>query len=255
MPAMSGMSGPAADVTTAAGGAPRDDVLVWTMEVEALPKKAVTRWRTWLDAEERAQADRFLRPGEGVTYVAAHALARRLLAEVGGGGPADWVFTRDARGKPALHPSFPSSLQFNLSHTRGLVAAACSADAVGIDVEAVDRRPPNPRVAERFFSPEEVSQLRDRTGEDTTEAFFRLWTLKESFVKATGEGMRRSLSSFAFELDPVTISFSPETDDDPADWQFFEARPTARHFLAVSLRRRSRRPARFVWRAVAPDGV
>lgn len=232
------------------------EVLVWSMEVGSPSEEDITRWRRMLDPDEIAQADRHQIRSGRVTYIAAHALTRALLSHVGPVAPAEWRFTIGDRGKPELHSSLGSNLRFNLSHTFGLVAAAvCVEHDLGIDIEAGDRGTHGLRVAERFFSAPEVALVRDRAGEERKEAFFRIWTLKESYIKATGEGFRRSLQSFSFTLDPLTITFTPEPSDDPGGWQFFEARPTARHFLAVTLRRPAHESATFRWRALAPEDV
>ncbi len=224
------------------------------MEVGSPSDEVVARWRRMLGPDETAQADRRRIPAARASYIAAHALTRALLSHAGSVAPSAWRFAMGELGKPEIDPSHRSNLRFSLSHTFGLAAAAvCLDHDVGIDVEDGDRRSPELRLAERFFSPAEVAIVRDSAGEARREAFFRVWTLKESYIKATGEGFRRSLRSFSFTLDPVTVALTPERADDPADWQFFEDRPSPHHFLAVSLHRPAHEPTKFVCRAVSPD--
>lgn len=85
-------------------------------------------------------------------------------------------------GKPMVE-----GLEFNLSHSGNLVICAVSDQPVGCDVELLRKAPA--RVAERYFSRDEQEYLSRFCGEDYDKEFFRLWTMKESYVKMTGEGI------------------------------------------------------------------
>lgn len=217
-------------------------------------------WRTMLDAEELARADRFRFAVDRDTFIAAHALTRAMLGEATG-VPADALrYVPGPFGKPALAPgNGVEGLHFNISHTRGLVACALARTEVGIDVEASDRTAPLD-VARHAFAPEEVARLDAVPATHRVETFLRLWTLKEAFIKATGEGLARPLHAFSFTLDPVRIAFHPERDeerrqDDPDSWQFGEWRPAPNGMLAMAVRPGRTTRLRLDARAVAPDDV
>jgi 4'-phosphopantetheinyl transferase len=220
-------------------GVKSGEVRVWWMKLDAPPAGVVARWRSCLDASEQAQAVRFHFREDRETYIAAHWLIRTALASVGGLPPADWRFVAEKLGKPRIDPSIgPPELKFNLAHSRGFVACAITlGNEIGIDVESLDRGQSGLDVAAHFFSPVEVAILRGTTPERQHEAFLRFWTLKEAFIKATGEGLSRPLDSFSFALDPVSISFRQDQTDDPTGWQFIECRPTAQHLLALAIER------------------
>lgn len=112
-------------------------------------------------------------------------------------------------GKPCLkdHPD----KHFNLSHSGTLVMAAFSDHEIGCDVEKV--KPGRLKVARRFFTESEQAYLDDPalSDKERDQLFARLWTLKESVLKATGEGVRMPLNSFSFTLsDPVQVSLGRE---------------------------------------------
>lgn len=107
-------------------------------------------------------------------------------------------------GKPYLEGV--SNLSFNLSHTGDYVAVAFAEDEIGIDIER--KRSANMSVACRFFTEEENVYLQEvcamhGEGEILDKAFVRLWTRKESYIKAVGEGMHLPLSDFCVLSDCV----------------------------------------------------
>jgi 4'-phosphopantetheinyl transferase len=135
-------------------------------------------------------------------------------------------------------------LRFSLSHTRSLVACAVATqDDVGLDVEEVERRLASSSLAERYFAPSEAASLAALPPGERDVAFLRFWTLKEAFVKATGDGLGLGLDSFAFTLDPPLLAFAPESTGEPSSWRFLQLRPTPKHLLALALRWRPPGPA------------
>src|SRR5437763_14175315 len=137
-------------------------VQVWTLPVDGLDETAVAPWLAMLDADERERAGRFVFARHRVLFVAAHALMRAALAEIGGAPPAAWRFVADAHGKPsAWLGDRPAPLSFNLSHTEGMAGIAAVAEpgrALGFDLERLARNA-DLAVADRFFCPQEVAWL------------------------------------------------------------------------------------------------
>lgn len=99
------------------------------------------------------------------------------------------------KGKP-YYKELPQ-FYFNLSHSGHYAAAVFGDTPVGIDIE--EKKPDKMRlsIAKRFFHEREYTLLKNTEDKkEQTELFYRIWTLKESFVKAAGEGMSISFSSF-----------------------------------------------------------
>lgn len=93
------------------------------------------------------------------------------------------------RGKPYFECGSPC---FSLSHSGKYALCAVSETEIGADIEAPRKN--SAALAERFFTEKEAEAVR-RT-EDPDEEFCRLWVLKESYIKATGEGFACPLNSF-----------------------------------------------------------
>jgi 4'-phosphopantetheinyl transferase len=235
-----------------------NEIHVWLMEVDAPPPALLAAWRQCLDADELARADRFYFERDRIIYTAAHWLLRSALAETGGLPASGWRFVAGPHGKPRIDPARGHhGLSFNLSHTKGLVACAITTGAeIGIDVERMEPRRSGFDVAEHSFSSAEVDLLRGMPPAQQMRTFFRLWTLKETLIKTTGEGLQRALDSFSFALDPVAVTFQPGGPDAAAHWTFWELEPTAHHAMALAIRQDASRPMRLVTTAlrIGSDG-
>ena len=128
---------------------------------------------------------------------------------------------RDARilesslGKPYL-PDAPE-IHFSLSHAGIWAMCAVGNAPLGCDVERLGRG--SERLAARFFHPEEQAYLTS-FGKDTESAwqraFTRIWTRKESLLKAAGTGLSVPMNSFSVLADPPGMRFEepPETLQD-----------------------------------------
>jgi 4'-phosphopantetheinyl transferase len=188
-----------------------------------------------LDASEQARADRFHLATDRDSYVLAHALLRAMLSCMAGIAAADLRFRTAKNGKPALDAAQSQpDLHFSLSHTRGLAACAVGRPyALGIDAEAW-RVPAPIELAARYFAPTEAQLVAEQEPTERPSTFYRLWTLKEAYLKAIGQGLAAPLDSFAFSLDPVTITVA--APDHMAAWYFAEFRPGPAHSLALAVR-------------------
>lgn len=119
-------------------------------------------------------------------------------------------------GKPYIENC---KVKFNLSHSGTKVMCAVSKDDIGCDVEKV--KDIDDKIAKRFFHNEEYDYILSQKGEEKQkDAFFRLWTLKESFLKITGLGMELPLCDFCIIINDKDISIRQNLDKN--DYRFFE---------------------------------
>jgi 4'-phosphopantetheinyl transferase len=180
-----------------------------------------------------------------------------VLAEAAGLAPAYWRFVSGPFEKPRIDPATcQPDLRFNISHTRGLAAVAvCLEHEIGVDVEAASRMLSWHEIARLNFAPREIQLLEQMPSEERFRTFLRLWTLKESYIKATGLGLGCRLNSFAFTLDPVQITTDEPGAEIADTWQFFELDPTPNHLLAGAIQQGAGAPLTIQARALAPQDV
>ncbi len=135
----------------------------------------------------------FARCNDSQRSLLGELLARHLLTKTTGLVLPEYPFTIGEKGKPV--PDGHKGIHFNISHSGLWVAVALSPASVGVDVERMRKVPEG--VAHRFFSETENKMLQNAANDyEKAEIFFTLWTLKESFIKALGKGLTKSLSSF-----------------------------------------------------------
>lgn len=118
---------------------------------------------------------------------------------------------------------------FNISHSGNWVAVAFSDGEVGVDVEKIkgDRR----KIARRFFTPSEIEDMTSLKEEEQQLYFYQLWTLKESYMKAIGNGISMSLDSFAFTKENNRFKLDFSKND--SEWFFFSTNISKDYFLSI----------------------
>jgi len=206
-----------------------------------LPEEEWERLGEFLSPEELARAGRFQFPGGRRRFVAARGQLRAALGRCLGIPPAAVAITTEDRGKPVLAPeSAPSELHFNLSHSGDAALLAITrAGPVGADLEQVRPLAEMDGLVTRFFSAGEQSAFARLAAAEKPPAFFRLWTRKEAWLKATGVGITRG-------LDQVEVTFQPDAParllglpvgaGDPRDWTLNEPCAPEGFLAAVAVR-------------------
>ena len=197
----------------AAGGSFRDTMPVARIEPPALADRdvhvwfahfgpgdpAATEFDALLDAGERSRADRFVFAHHRERFVRAHGVLRRVLAAYTGQHPAELSFIAGHYGKPALAGS--RGVAFSLSHSGdGVAIAVTVGHEIGVDIEIPRVMSDRDDLVRRYFSASEIAAYDSIESARRDEAFFRLWTRKEAFVKGIGLGLSRPLDSFTVGL-------------------------------------------------------
>lgn len=136
-----------------------------------------------LSLEERIRAQAIVSPARREQFLAGRWLVKRMLAEAQGGSPEDWRISADGHGKPGV---VGHDLQLSIAHSGPFVACCIADQAVGIDVERLDRVRPITDMAALVCSADEQSALHALHGDAVGERFFQLWTCKEARLKQWG---------------------------------------------------------------------
>lgn len=184
---------------------------LWKEEIYQMYYSQVPRERQKKADRLRFQCDRALSIGAGILY-------EKMKAYYG----------------------LPEDVLYNLSHSG--VYALCSVAEVqdevtrlGCDVERCKET--RLSVAKRFFCPEEYGELLNFEGEKQREMFYRYWVWKESFMKATRQGMKMGMDTFSFTLNEenkVILKKCPKEYTDLYYWKEYQVEnKTEQYQIAV----------------------
>lgn len=161
-----------------------------------------------LSASETERLHRLLRSDSRRRHLGARVLARWALGRYVADSPASVRFAVGQYGRPLLLNG--GDLDFNLTHTDGLIACAVtSGAAIGVDVEVFPARPGATRLLSCVLTEHERSQLAGTDHVSIREALAEHWVLKEAYTKALGLGLHHPFDSF----DIRNISTDPQIHD------------------------------------------
>ncbi|WP_242222227.1 4'-phosphopantetheinyl transferase superfamily protein [Bacillus cereus group sp. BfR-BA-01380] len=153
-----------------------------------------------LPVKEQERIKRYQRWEDRQNTFLATKMVRRLLSEYLDKPIDSLQIFRDELGRPKLIGQNNWLGDFNVSHSgEWVICAMVGEGRVGIDIEKI--RPIDFDVAKYCFTMEELDVLFNLNPEKQLSLFYELWTLKESFVKAIGQGLSYSLNSFGFDME------------------------------------------------------
>jgi len=207
----------------------QDDVHVWRIDLDQAEAQLQHLTET-LSSDELSRAKRFYKEQHRHRFIAGRGILRIILGRYLGIEPQQLQFCYQSLGKPVLADTFlDSRLWFNLTHSQGLALCAVSRDRlVGVDLEYIRPISDVLNLANRYFSSGEYAVMRSLPPHQMQEVFFRYWTCKEAYLKATGAGIA--------QLEQIEVLLNPT---EPAklkidqQWSLFELVPVKDSVAAV----------------------
>jgi len=229
-----------------------DEIHIWRVSLDC-DEQTVRGFRKLLDREEQARADQFVFGRDRDQFIVTRGALRHLLGQYAKCPPTNLKFGYGSKGKPSLmaSPRHPS-IQFSVSHSHALALLAFAARLqLGIDVESIRPDFATAEIAERYFSPEEIAELRALPSSLQPEGFFLCWTRKEAYLKATGEGLHVALQSFSVSLTPGNPARLNSRDS--SVWRLVSLEPAPRYVGALVVEERGGNVRLFDFREATPE--
>lgn len=192
---------------------------LWYLDLTKCDQMSLQTYSEFLPIDELERAQQYRK--SQTQFLFTRLFLRKVIAHYTGWPTQEITIARTAHGKPFLLNA-PTPLYFNLSHTsNSAILAVTTYGEVGVDIEAIRQRD-FLKIAERYFHADESQQLQSCNSTERATLFFKLWTLKEAFFKATGSGISTGLNKVHFNLsgDIITPSIDPSLNRFAEDWQF-----------------------------------
>lgn len=134
----------------------------------------------------------------------------------------DWIFAHNSYGKPFIEsPKLPTPLYFNLSHSVDAIAIAISRDSeIGVDVERVRnldetevKSTSHLNISRSFFTENEYRNIVSLNYDEGFLLFWKLWTLKEAYMKYRGMGLSLGLKCIDIDFSANSILLNNCNDE------------------------------------------
>lgn len=200
------------------------DVHIWCADLN-IPDDLLQQLFRLLNHAEKERAARYIRTVDRSHFIAARSILRDILSRYCHCAAENIQFNYNAKGKPFLNFELMKfNIHFNLSHSHGVALYAIShCENIGIDIEYNQRQIHPLEIAQRFFSKEEIALLSHLPKSEQLTNFYKIWTRKEAYVKAIGEGISNTLDQFSVDL----INFkskikSSTTNGKLSDWYIYD---------------------------------
>jgi 4'-phosphopantetheinyl transferase len=161
--------------------------------------------------EEKERICKFRRFEDSQRSLLGSVLSRFAISKRTGLNFNCILYEKNKYGKPFLANT--NAAHFNISHSGNWVVCVVDDEPVGIDVEII--RLIDINIAERFFSKDEHNMLLNETDEERQNIFYKIWTVKESYIKAEGKGLSIPLNSFSSEFKDSVIRVKAEDNYSP----------------------------------------
>lgn len=173
---------------------------VFALCLPETPEPWIERLMKVCSPERGARAVRYRQKVDALRCLAAEALLHHAAMEVLSLVSEGLEIALGTHGKPYF-PGHPEA-HYNLSHSGEWVLCAIHDAPVGVDVE---QELPERTDTNTFMSPKEALGHNRLENKDKPTNFFRLWTLKESLLKAAGTGLSHDPRLITIRLEEPLI--------------------------------------------------
>jgi len=197
-------------------------IVVW-LDLDLAPEEADSL-RAFLNPIEERRVAGIISPRDRRRAAVRLVRRRQVIADMLDLHPRDVVLGAGENGRPCVVSPENAHLEFSASQCGDLSLLAISSDLrIGVDVESHDDLMDYARLLTWITTPDVVERVSQLSDTEQREATLRLWTRKEAYLKATGQGIGSDLADVQLPLDSAP------------GWQEYQAGPGATRWLLHDL--------------------
>ncbi|GAA2622710.1 MULTISPECIES: 4'-phosphopantetheinyl transferase family protein [Streptomyces] len=191
------------------------------------------RLRAHLGSHDWRRHGAMTNPAARARFVATRLLIRYAAAAVLRVTPDEVDLAYRPGGRPYLRGC--DQVEVALTHSGDVAAVALSrCGRIGVDVEPLARQMSYEGLRRLLCTPAERDTIGALPEADRSPALLRLWTLKEAYTKAMGQGMRMGFTGFGFDQHSGDLVSQDGTPLSPGEWSFDAYEIQGSHLLSVA---------------------
>ncbi|UWG97078.1 4'-phosphopantetheinyl transferase superfamily protein [Dehalobacter sp. DCM] len=180
-------------------------ITLFANQINSVEDKDIHFYLEYVSQEKKERLRRFVKKEDVKRSLLGEILLRNIVMQYG--IPNNAIDIRLDKNRKPFIPAL-NGFYFNISHSNEWVICATGTRPVGADIEWI--RQVDLDTVKYVFSPEEYSTYLKLDESERPDYFFRLWTIKESYLKALGVGLNGDLKSITPQIESGIITTSTE---------------------------------------------
>lgn len=169
---------------------------VYVTKIKEISEKVLEELIKFISKEKKSKLQKLKHREDKLRCLIGEILVRYIIAETISIKDSDIIFETNIYGKPFLRDY--SDFHFNISHSGDFVLCAIDNKPIGIDIEKV-LSIEYEAIVTNFFTSKEMNYIMRGNFKNQINKFYEIWTIKESYVKAYGQGINMSFKDFSVD--------------------------------------------------------
>ncbi|MGW5869038.1 4'-phosphopantetheinyl transferase family protein [Streptomyces sp. NPDC055239] len=199
--------------------ASRGTAVVWSPVEDWLPSDVAAPGVVAALGPDHRRVDQMGLPQMRERFVASRLFLKSAAGAVLGVSPEDLELAYKPGGRPYLRGI--DQLDISLSHTEELLVVGLTRHRrIGVDTEFKDRRMLALGTERQVCTPYELEALAAIEEEHRNRELVRLWTLKEAYSKAIGQGLRFRFCEFGFTAPDEQVQLQRPDGSPGTGWEW-----------------------------------
>lgn len=192
--------------------------------------------KLFLSKKESSRYKKFVSRDDADLFIIGRYLIKKFLSIKKNISPQQILIEEDAYGRPFIVKPRLEKIDFNLSHSGNFIILGVSSKAIGVDIEKKNSSDIE-RLSETCFTKKEIKYIFcENNNPNRVNRFYKLWTLKEAYLKAIGVGLSYPLKNFYFTINRSNILLKSKIDNlFNKKWHFYSFGVGKKYIISVCL--------------------